>query len=103
MNPYPPPINSVISPPPKFDVRNITVCDKSTRRLSPNVNVALSSIPNNNCHSASLAFSISSNNRSEEHTSELQSHSELVCRLLLEKKNPQRERAIVDQNLHEDF
>src|SRR2546421_8509414 len=26
--------------------------------------------------------------RSEEHTSELQSRSELVCRLLLEKKNP---------------
>src|SRR5438132_2487146 len=28
----------------------------------------------------------SSNQRSEEHTSELQSHSDLVCRLLLEKK-----------------
>src|SRR5438132_9809221 len=28
-----------------------------------------------------------SENRSEEHTSELQSHSDLVCRLLLEKKN----------------
>src|SRR5438034_5987396 len=28
--------------------------------------------------------------RSEEHTSELQSHSELVCRLLLEKKKPRR-------------
>src|SRR5438034_981623 len=28
--------------------------------------------------------------RSEEHTSELQSHSELVCRLLLEKKNQPR-------------
>src|SRR5436190_2725673 len=27
--------------------------------------------------------------RSEEHTSELQSHSDLVCRLLLEKKNDQ--------------
>src|SRR5260221_10520731 len=27
------------------------------------------------------------NARSEEHTSELQSHSDLVCRLLLEKKN----------------
>src|SRR5690242_20928783 len=27
------------------------------------------------------------NNRSEEHTSELQSHVNLVCRLLLEKKN----------------
>src|SRR5436190_3880892 len=26
--------------------------------------------------------------RSEEHTSEFQSHSELVCRLLLDKKNP---------------
>src|SRR5215204_4879233 len=29
----------------------------------------------------------SSRSRSEEHTSELQSHSDLVCRLLLEKKN----------------
>src|SRR5438034_3323354 len=28
--------------------------------------------------------------RSEEHTSELQSHSDLVCRLLLEKKNKER-------------
>src|SRR5260221_8482420 len=28
--------------------------------------------------------------RSEEHTSELQSHSDLVCRLLLEKKNHHR-------------
>src|SRR5947207_8692951 len=28
-----------------------------------------------------------SRRRSEEHTSELQSHSDLVCRLLLEKKN----------------
>src|SRR5260221_6314143 len=31
--------------------------------------------------------------RSEEHTSELQSHSDLVCRLLLEKKNHPQERA----------
>src|SRR5947207_10372562 len=30
--------------------------------------------------------------RSEEHTSELQSHSDLVCRLLLEKKKQQRRR-----------
>src|SRR5438034_2683815 len=29
-------------------------------------------------------------NRSEEHTSELQSHSDLVCRLLLEKKKKNR-------------
>src|SRR5260221_10303750 len=31
-------------------------------------------------------LSIAANCRSEEHTSELQSHSDLVCRLLLEKK-----------------
>src|SRR5438034_8263290 len=29
---------------------------------------------------------VTHHNRSEEHTSELQSHSDLVCRLLLEKK-----------------
>src|SRR5438034_6938681 len=29
--------------------------------------------------------------RSEEHTSELQSHSDLVCRLLLEKKKPHKD------------
>src|SRR5438034_8202481 len=29
--------------------------------------------------------------RSEEHTSELQSHSDLVCRLLLEKKKKEQE------------
>src|SRR5260221_9816040 len=31
-------------------------------------------------------FNFSGDRRSEEHTSELQSHSDLVCRLLLEKK-----------------
>src|SRR2546430_9872151 len=34
-----------------------------------------------------LLFSASASFRSEEHTSELQSQSNLVCRLLLEKKN----------------
>src|SRR5436190_10003715 len=33
----------------------------------------------------------SARRRSEEHTSELQSHSDLVCRLLLEKKKDHRE------------
>src|SRR5260221_8182412 len=32
--------------------------------------------------------------RSEEHTSELQSHSDLVCRLLLEKKKKKVERIV---------
>src|SRR5438034_7734076 len=33
---------------------------------------------------------IVSDSRSEEHTSELQSHSDLVCRLLLEKKKKKK-------------
>src|SRR5438034_5632939 len=32
-----------------------------------------------------------SDDRSEEHTSELQSHSDLVCRLLLEKKKKKKQ------------
>src|SRR5438034_3657515 len=32
--------------------------------------------------------------RSEEHTSELQSHSDLVCRLLLEKKKKKKENLV---------
>src|SRR5438132_6065285 len=35
---------------------------------------------------ARLPWPRATNSRSEEHTSELQSHSDLVCRLLLEKK-----------------
>src|SRR5260370_41992738 len=37
-------------------------------------------------HHVNLAFDAVSKGRSEEHTSELQSHLNLVCRLLLEKK-----------------
>src|SRR5476649_1588677 len=38
-------------------------------------------------------------NRSEEHTSELQSHSDLVCRLLLEKKK--QTHGVPDRQQHE--
>src|SRR2546428_9020106 len=38
------------------------------------------------CRSASLTWLDAAGLRSEEHTSELQSRSDLVCRLLLEKK-----------------
>src|SRR5476649_3038212 len=38
------------------------------------------------CASVKLPCLPRANPRSEEHTSELQSHSDLVCRLLLEKK-----------------
>src|SRR2546430_12284681 len=46
--------------------------------------VAYPAPPGNQCH-----LSGKSGQRSEEHTSELQSQSNLVCRLLLEKKKPQ--------------
>src|SRR5438034_1493817 len=39
---------------------------------------------------ARLILSVDAKTRSEEHTSELQSHSDLVCRLLLEKKKKKR-------------
>src|SRR5699024_11803337 len=42
--------------------------------------------PRSNSTAASAAFPIT-RTRSEEHTSELQSRFDLVCRLLLEKKN----------------
>src|SRR5437588_9074050 len=37
--------------------------------------------------------------RSEEHTSELQSHSDLVCRLLLEKKKKKKTKNDTDANI----
>src|SRR5437588_5761170 len=37
-------------------------------------------------HGKAAQTASAANGRSEEHTSELQSHSDLVCRLLLEKK-----------------
>src|SRR5437588_5630899 len=39
----------------------------------------------------------STRSRSEEHTSELQSHSDLVCRLLLEKKKKKKRQTRLSQ------
>src|SRR5438034_1924733 len=41
--------------------------------------------------------------RSEEHTSELQSHSDLVCRLLLEKKKKKQKKANSKKNKEEKY
>src|SRR6266480_2312933 len=48
-------------------------------------------------HSESLALRL----RSEEHTSELQSHVNLVCRLLLEKKK-KNNKMLTDRNMKKD-
>src|SRR5260221_3819908 len=56
-------------------------CQKATARHLKSTSLLLS--PSQNWM---IGVSSSSLSRSEEHTSELQSHSDLVCRLLLEKK-----------------
>src|SRR5205085_8300604 len=47
-----------------------------------------------------LLFHIDNNPRSEEHTSELQSQSNLVCRLLLEKKKTNTSKHVHKQQPH---
>src|SRR3989442_5615796 len=47
--------------------------------------------------SAAASFQIYPRDRSEEHTSELQSRPHLVCRLLLEKKNQTRHHVRFDE------
>src|SRR2546427_3619606 len=54
-----------------------------------NANTKVTGVPRPNVLSVELAEVI---RRSEEHTSELQSQSNLVCRLLLEKKKKKRTR-----------
>src|SRR5438132_4940171 len=39
---------------------------------------------------------VGTSSRSEEHTSELQSHSDLVCRLLLEKKKKKKQNLLTN-------
>src|SRR3982751_7073667 len=49
-------------------------------------------------HQGGLPLPALENNRSEEHTSELQSRSDLVCRLLLEKKNTLTRQCCADRH-----
>src|SRR5438034_3181918 len=57
-----------------------------TRKATPRRMAASNSAAGTGAGGGGLAGA----SRSEEHTSELQSHSDLVCRLLLEKKKEQR-------------
>ncbi len=52
---------ALISAAPRLPVMKMRAWEKSTRLLSPSVRVALSRMPSSRFHSASLAFSISSN------------------------------------------
>src|SRR5947207_7688539 len=53
-------------------------------------------------HNLSDLNALPADDRSEEHTSELQSHSDLVCRLLLEKKNQKRAEEFREQGRTSD-
>src|SRR5690606_2151986 len=54
---------------------------------SPSVSILKAPTVRNRLPACSFIFIVATATRSEEHTSELQSRENLVCRLLLEKKN----------------
>src|SRR5688572_31283262 len=64
--------------PPRSTLFPYTTLFRSARPAAP---------PRARCAPAARGTPVSRRARSEEHTSELQSQSNLVCRLLLEKKN----------------
>src|SRR5438034_7395766 len=63
--------------------------------VAPDAGLTRASRPGSNMHLAVQGPRVNPRlgtcQRSEEHTSELQSHSDLVCRLLLEKKKKQQQ------------
>src|SRR5260221_4064520 len=63
-----------------------TVCMESMTTTAGWVASMVARIFSSWISASTLTWLASSPRRSEEHTSELQSHSDLVCRLLLEKK-----------------
>src|SRR5438034_7754978 len=61
--------------------------------ISRRVPRALGEVEGHALHRHGTPFYASTRPRSEEHTSELQSHSDLVCRLLLEKKKKKKKKS----------
>src|SRR5436190_17024893 len=61
--------------------------DLNERRAIREPEMAAGGHVSDSCYRVGRPFPVQQGERSEEHTSELQSHSDLVCRLLLEKKN----------------
>src|SRR5438034_6068139 len=79
----------MIRRPPRSTLFPYTTLFRSGRSARPRCRGAPAPCP---CSSPSSSSPSASAPRSEEHTSELQSHSDLVCRLLLEKKKTERRR-----------
>src|SRR5436190_4835216 len=79
--------------PPRSTLFPYTTLFRSKLALAPGVagvdhrlDVLTAKLPADHVHLLLGALVADDELRSEEHTSELQSHSDLVCRLLLEKK-----------------
>src|SRR2546430_11496653 len=64
-----------------------TTVGPDTTRMAPSIRAALLDMPSSSPANTAARTMVTGTPRSEEHTSELQSQSNLVCRLLLEKKH----------------
>src|SRR5699024_11426616 len=80
-------IGPVIESPKPGSVRYRMPSSTTSTLMCVRVLVASWTRPRWRCTSKPSAWHVAAKSRSEEHTSELQSRFELVCRLLLEKKN----------------
>src|SRR5690606_27331323 len=73
---------------PYRDQSDLPVYDSATRNFNLSTLFTENTLGGNDRITDTRAITLGVNTRSEEHTSELQSRENLVCRLLLEKKNP---------------
>src|SRR5437588_3913339 len=80
----------MIRPPPRSTLFPYTTLFRSTTSHRPALQPKATNTDSKSMNETVLARTVldyyMTEKRSEEHTSELQSHSDLVCRLLLEKK-----------------
>src|SRR5438034_2216831 len=80
----------MIPRPPRSTLFPYTTLFRSSDLVYPNRVGETYSVKFNPDHQWFYAPRMTVDERSEEHTSELQSHSDLVCRLLLEKKKKKK-------------
>src|SRR2546430_13675219 len=79
----------MIRRPPRSTLFPYTTLFRSMRKLDGPAHLEPIAAPGAPHDATAIAESVDGDHRSEEHTSELQSQSNLVCRLLLEKKKKQ--------------
>src|SRR5260370_24181821 len=88
----------MIRRPPRSTLFPYTTLFRSNSR--PSSSMRATSIPATRSSSTEISSELPS--RSEEHTSELQSHLNLVCRLLLEKKKTKPSSIIIESQFTHD-